>query len=168
MVAKNILNAYNLAEIILKTDPDCANLFGQGTVVNGTTINAAQVLQNLYAGNPYGSIAVGDITSRPGTVTSATTTPGIIQSGGSTQNAAYILINDLAGTYRTGTFEDQVVTLLHELGHAVNDIFGPGTSVIQPDGTSVPNGVQISMDSSTLVDNTCIKNFLGPGMTLLP
>jgi len=163
-----LLKAETLAEIILKNDQDCANLFGQGTTVNGAMIDAAQVLQNLYAGKSYGSITVGDIASKPGTVTSATTTPGIIQTGGSTQNAAYIVINDLAGSYVTGTFESQVVTLLHELGHAVNDIFGPGTSLIQPDGQSVKNGVQISMDNTALVDNVCFKNYTGPGAILLP
>ncbi len=37
----------------------------------------------------------------------------------------------------TGTLNDQIVTLLHELRHAVNDIFGGGTSQIVNDGSAL-------------------------------
>jgi hypothetical protein len=167
-VTNRLSNAYGLAEFLLENNQVCANLFGQGKTANGTTMTAAQVLGSLYDGGPLGSITVGDLPSRPGTIVSASTQPGIVYSGATRQNAAYITINDLAGSFLAPSAEGQAVTLLHELGHAMNDIFGAGTSLIQQDGQSVRNGTQISMDNTALVDNTCIRDFTPPGVVLLP
>src|SRR5579883_2520604 len=162
-VINELPDAVGVAEALL-SNPDCANLFQP---LDGS-VSAAAVLFDLFNGVYYGSITVGDIKSRPGTSTSAAVTPGVINDGtGGTRNAAYIVINDLAGTFVSGDLLAQAVTLLHELGHAMNDIFGPGTSVIQADGPSVPNGVQKSMDNTALVDKACAQNGL-PAPILLP
>jgi hypothetical protein len=70
-------------------------------------------------------------------------------------DAASITINDLAGTFVTGSAEDQVVTLLHELAHAMNYIFGAGTNPILPDGTDVPDGINKSILNANTVDAGC-------------
>jgi len=162
-VTAELASAYQLAESLLK-QPDCSNIFGQGTTASGATLTAAQVLTSLYSGGPLGNITVGapPVTPPPGYTINATTQAGVTVSGigGPSQNAAYITINDTAGDYFAGSALDQVVTLLHELGHAMNDIFGPGTSVIQPDGSSVPNGNQISQDNTKLVDISCVQLYL--------
>ena len=151
-----------IAEGMLENE-DCANLFGQGKDRNGNRVTAGQVLFDLFNGLTYGSVSVGDISSASGTTTSATTTPGVINYGGGyMQNAAYIQFNDLAGVFVTGNAIDQAIAVLHELGHAMNDIFGTGTSVIQQDGKSVPNGVQLSMDNTSLIETTCFTNGLPP------
>jgi hypothetical protein len=135
----------------------CAKLFGQGNR-GGNAVLASEVLLDLFLGiGNYGDLTVGDITSPPGTVVSATTTPLVVINGSQTFNEADIVINDLAGTFVSGKAQDQAVTLLHELGHAMNDIFGPGTSQIKDDGSSVPGGIQTSMNNTALVKKDCFK-----------
>lgn len=137
-------------------------------------LNAAQVLTAMMNGSTYGSIAPGPIRLKnlpANTVVNATTAPlSIVTAGGATQAAAEVTINDLAGDYVNGSSDSsaQLVTMLHELGHAMNDIFGPNTSGIAPDGASVPNGWQISMGNTQLVDTACIKGFAPPPPTLQP
>ena len=149
--------AYTMAELILKDNEDCATLLGQGRTAGGASFNAAQLLSSLYNGGQYGSISIGDLDSPHGTTVSAQVQPGVVANAqGVVQNgAAYMTINDLAGSFVTGTPQSQVVTLLHELGHAMNDVFGAGTSLIRDDGQGVHNGTQISMDNSALVQQTC-------------
>jgi hypothetical protein len=74
-----------------------------------------------------------------------------------TFHQAEITINDIAGSFVTGSLQDWAVTILHELGHAMNDIFGPNTSQIQDDGTNVPNHVQISMGNTAKIEQDCFK-----------
>lgn len=162
------------AAYLLNKNPDCANLLGQDATAGGAVVTAAKVLTDLMNGATYGSIAPGPITI-PGlprnTVVNAKTTAVPIGSpGGTTQNGADITINDLTGDYVTGTsgFLAQTETLLHELGHAMNDIFGTGTSGIAPDGWSVPNGRQVGVTNTHLVDAACIKGFVPPPPVLLP
>jgi hypothetical protein len=103
-------------------------------------------------------IIVNDIQSQPGQVTSATTTGAnwykVDIGNGATQLRAgfvQITINDLAGTFVSGSPEDQAVTLLHELGHAFADLYGPGSTSIQDDATSLAT----SIANSNLVRTTC-------------
>jgi hypothetical protein len=39
-----------------------------------------------------------------------------------------IVVNNSGGAFANGTTEDRTRLLLHELGHAMNYIFGPGTN----------------------------------------
>ena len=158
--------AVGMAEWAL-SNPDCANLFGTGKTAGGGTVSAAEVLFDLFNGIAYGSISVGAPPSPTGTIVSATTSPVVVQSGnGPAQQTAEIVINGYAGSFVSGDWEAQAVTILHELGHAMNDIFGPGTSIIQTDSTST-NGVNTSMSNTALVDNACFKNAPLPPPTLL-
>ena len=99
----------------------------------------------------------GGINSPSGYTVSATTEGTTLVTPNGTFNGAEIKINDLAGTFVTGTLNDQIVTLLHELGHAVNFIYGNGTSQIVNDGTALGKaGVQASIDNTALVKKNCL------------
>jgi hypothetical protein len=60
-------------------------------------------------------------------------------------------------TYVTGDALSQVITLLHELRHAMNEIFGAGTSMIGPDGSDTPADIQASKDNTDLVNIACVR-----------
>ena len=148
-VEKLISRDLNMARRAL-LKPDCAALFG---VPDPFSILFG--IANPSLGSNYGSLEIMGITSPPGTTISATVTPVSLTNANGTFNSAIITLNSLAGSFVTGTPTDQVVTLLHELGHAINDIFGPNTSRIADDGPSVKDGVQISMSNTALVRSKC-------------
>ena len=66
-----------------------------------------------------------------------------------------ITVNNSAGSFFSGNVNDWAVTILHELGHAYWDLYGPSTSAIQPDGPSIPDGVQISENNTKLIKKDC-------------
>jgi RHS repeat-associated protein len=143
-VVKELGSAMNRAQKALQ-NKKCADLFGVS--------DPAAVLGDLFRDH----MTVKPITSPPGTVVSATTTPVQLVTANGTFNQADIVINDAAGVFLTGSANDQLVTLLHELGHAVNDIFGAGTSQIVDDGTSMgKDGIQLSIDNSALIKKNCL------------
>lgn len=85
----------------------------------------------------YGVIAPGPINSPPGQRVNAQTIGGtrVDANGGPVTGFAEIVLNDVEGTFVTGTTSDQVLTILHELGHAMDFIFGAGTNLfINNDG----------------------------------
>jgi len=147
IIAQELWAAYQ-TDLTALEKPKCADLFGAKS-----GIDPYALLTDLFYGiGNRGSITIGDIPpSGPNLVTSANTTPGVSSNSqtGQTSNTAYILINDLAGVFVNGTAsfpataQNQAITLLHELGHAVWDIFGGGSSQIKPDhnkpGTSLDN-----------------------------
>ncbi len=117
------------AAISALNNPKCAKIFGVG-VVNGQVVYPQNVLNNLEFGLEFGSITVGGILpTSPGTTVSARTTDiGTIDYGTAQYGVVSIVVNDLAGSFVSGSPKDQAITLLHELGHAMNYIFGPGTN----------------------------------------
>jgi RHS repeat-associated protein len=144
--------ALKAAEKALANNPACDSLFG---LTEGSP-NPSQFLQQLFPG-----IQIGDITSAPGTVTSATTVgtgPIPVPIGdGATQilySGVVITINDLAGTFITGNTQSQAVTLLHELGHAYDDMYGPTSTLIESDAGSTAQ----SMANTALVQKNCFNN----------
>jgi hypothetical protein len=155
----------------LLNDPDCATLFGTGhNPLTGETVSPQTVLFDLLNGIIYGSLTVGEPPSKPGTQVSAVTKQGqlVIGDSGIRIEQAYVEINDLVGSFVSGDLGSQAATILHELGHVMNDLFGAGTSIIKTDGDGLPNGVQISMDNTALIDKVCFHNVPSPGMLLLP
>jgi hypothetical protein len=60
-------------------------------------------------------------------------------------------VNDLAGTFVTGSTQSQAVTLLHELGHAYDDMYGPASTLIVSDAGSTAQ----SMANTALVQKNC-------------
>jgi RHS repeat-associated protein len=138
-------------------NPKCAALLGSGVSQGGATLTASQVLNLLYVENGmYGSIGFGPLPSQPGTITSAVTVPWVLNTGGATYNEAAITISTSPGSvWLTGNLQQQAILLLHELGHAMNDIFGAGTSGIKDDGSSTQAGIQQSMKNTKLIKKDC-------------
>jgi hypothetical protein len=130
-----------------------AGLLGQGTTASGAVVTASQVLADMTSGdqNPYGSISPGPV---PGGA-DAGTTPGNVSYNGNNYWGANITVSQYVGSFVTGTTVDQAVTLLHELGHAMNIIFGAGTSGIQPDSGTTASGIQASVANTTAVITDC-------------
>jgi len=89
-----------------------------------------------------------------------------VVSGGIAQNGADIIITT-NGSFATGNIFSQTVMILHELGHAMNDIFGAGTSGILNDDSSVPNNTQVSMQNTSLIVNECFFNGAPPTNPIL-
>ena len=126
---------------ILKNNKDCAADFGLTGPNGNSSPDPITVLLQIS-----NSITYNYVYSPPGTVTSARTdglgplTSIPLPNPPDTFIQVYsfvdIVLNDTAGSFVTGTANDQVVTILHELGHAYWDLFGQGTSAILPDGTS--------------------------------
>src|SRR5208282_4618095 len=103
----------------------------------------------------------------PGTVTSAITvgvgTQTISIGNGATMQVntgVTILVNNIAqgASFVSGSTYDQAVTILHELGHAYWDMFGPGTSAIQPDGSGTPQqNLAASQANTALITKDCTQ-----------
>lgn len=137
-------------------NPKCAKLLGTG-LSQGVAITASQVLSLLYSDNPmYGSISFAPRASQPGSITSAVTMDGINFNGVTTSNTADIVISTSPrSVWMTGNPQQQAILLLHELGHAMNDIFGPKTSGIINDGSNNKAGIMNSMFNTNQITQNC-------------
>jgi hypothetical protein len=103
-------------------------------------------------------VLIMDIDSPPGLTISAKTVGGgwydaPLSEGGTQLRAGFVQmwLDDIAGTFESGSTTDQAVTLLHELGHIYSDLFGPQSTAIQNDGTSA----QASQANTNLLKTTC-------------
>jgi hypothetical protein len=149
-IATELWVAYE-TDLAALTKPKCADLFGAKSGVN-----PAVLLADLYRGiGNRGSITIGDIPPEyPGQVINATTSGSVVNG----VNWATIEINDLAGVFVNGTSsfpatpQNQAITLLHELGHAVWNIFGDGSTKIKKDGGKNPGP---SLDNTWQVKTKC-------------
>ena len=113
--------AYYVAEGLL-ANPDCAGLFNLG----GVGLSPGDLLTMLYQGNSnYGSFNWQNL----GGSTEASTNPAA-------GNTVVITLNDnLNGLWFTNTGLQSAQTLLHELGHAYQFIYGAASTKISgPDG----------------------------------
>lgn len=138
---------------LLSEDPNCAAVFTSPTT-GASAINPATLLSDLQGGEagpgPYGSIGFGPLRTTPGILpgtvsyTNATTTPvpqyGMVNGQNTVVGMqVFITINtDPNSPYNKGTAYDRAVTLLHELGHAYNILFGTGSSHIIDDQGDSP------------------------------
>jgi hypothetical protein len=148
--------AMALAQKMLTDEPNCAGLFGLTGAV-GNTSPAALTGLALIA-NSFSFGAIGPTSSS--TTTSATTT-GVgslyipLAGGGTIEASANvsIVLNNISNnaSFVMGNTYDEAVTILHELGHAYWDLFGPGTSAIVPDHSSTPT----SQTNTNLVTKNC-------------
>jgi hypothetical protein len=112
-------------------NPNCDNIFGVGVGPDGSTIDAGLLLFDLFNGTGgFGSIGAMDLSSPPGTIVQAETDDvGVVDSGPYSHDVVDIFLNDLNGTNFGGSnTQAQVGTLLHELGHAMNFVFGSFTN----------------------------------------
>ncbi|QOY91470.1 RHS repeat-associated core domain-containing protein [Paludibaculum fermentans] len=110
-------NAIASAGHILRTNPTCASIFG------ATGPSPAVLLEALASGNTeYGWIQYGSI-SKP--TISATTQVYIVEPGAEIEQGAAITINDSLGSnWFLGSDTDRILTILHELAHAYDVIYG--------------------------------------------
>ena len=123
-----LLKGLKRAGDILNSNADCAGLFGGGPYPSATTLLAQ--IDN--------SFTFGSIDSKDGTVTSATTTGnGQVMYGAIPLNTSVtIKLNNRSpgASFVSGDVNDWAATILHELGHAVYDLYGAYASKITPDG----------------------------------
>jgi hypothetical protein len=166
LVKYEIPGAISLALSVLNI-PSCANALGYGVTAGGTDVTAADVLRAIAGGTAYGTIGADFIPPNPNpppgpqTITNATTTYPISLDGYA-GNAVQIKINDASGTSfnptaRTAIFGSvaitQTVTVLHELGHAMQLLFGGG--LILPDENVTRTGVSQSGLNTAAIQTNC-------------
>ncbi len=143
-------------------------------------MDPAQVLSELMAGNPqYGTIQVGPTPMVNGAPAVATTELGPpitsenLAAGASSPtrttntaiitvnsdpnsifnsgwNASYSVVGGVSNTTRNAIF------MLHELGHAINDLSGFMASGIMFDGNRVPGGNTVSAANTQNVFDHCL------------
>jgi RHS repeat-associated protein len=157
-------------------DPKCRGLFNQ-------EVDPSLLLQQLAAGDTtLGWIGTGDLGGvASGSLLAANTTPILGSTTAQNENGntivqsafvgANITINSNASAPFSGTWpaygqlsaysqsQLDASTILHELGHSANFIFGPGSSALLDDGPDVTGGTFLSHVNTTLVLNDC---FGGP------
>ena len=150
--ARRLDVAIGIALNALRDNSDCAALFNLG----GGAIDPRLLLTALQSGTSgYGYITLDDITvplELKGQVIpsqiNATTTGRL--GGGS----AIITFNVNPGTsFNHNDLRSNAITVLHELGHAVADIFGSQYTKIAKDS----NSPSVSRDNTKLVEDTCFK-----------
>ena len=116
-------------------------------------MNPADLLQDLVVGDigsqeveqNFGSVTFG-IVSQSNYV--AQVGPGV---------PVNIILNDNAyGPWATSTSVEQAGTLLHELGHAFEQIFGASSTVIGNDSQNADPGYVMGTMNQTLVDTFCL------------
>jgi RHS repeat-associated protein len=152
-----LANAFGLALAALQYS-ECQSLF------DPSRVDPAFLLTALFSGSNLGSISFADLggPDSSGNINNATTT-GILgtrtvtlPSGNtvvqSTFTGANIVFNsNPASLFSTGTDRRGAITLIHELGHAANIIFGPGSSVIADDA----GNPTLSRQNSQSIRNLC-------------
>jgi RHS repeat-associated protein len=127
-VRKKLPTAVGAAEAALN-DPKCAALFGQGKLPDGSVVTGATLLFDLSNGI-MGFIKPMDLPVTKAVVNGVVQTKSVNAQTSLNNGNLEIDISDVAGSFLDGTVQDQAITLLHEIGHAMNDLFGNGTSGI--------------------------------------
>ncbi|PWU09991.1 MAG: hypothetical protein C5B51_05180 [Terriglobia bacterium] len=130
--------------------PDCAKVFAGGIAKGHDPV---AVLQAIVLGTQYGSVSFKDLGAGTGAVESSyplrffgvkkvtITINSGIYAGGAYWNNGYANVNAL--------------TLLHELGHAFNDLFGRGSSAIINDTTLLGKVNQAAEDKNAATLKPC-------------
>ena len=146
-------SALQLALGALYSNQKCAKLFGTG-VRGNVMYTPSDILNALYElTQVFGSISFGPVGQTRGTVSGGTTLPGVLNTGSAKYNTADITLDPTV--WQTDTPQQRAVLLLHELGHAMNDIFGPNTSQIRPDTNATKVGIANSQWNTRLITITC-------------
>jgi hypothetical protein len=140
---------------ILKKNAECARIYN----VTGKGLGPVDLLQKLAAGNTeYGLIQYGYIRNPK---ISATTTRLIVEPESTIEAGALITLNDdLESNWFQGDEQDRVLTILHELGHAFDIIYGPGSSAFPGNemekGVSEAEQLKRSMHNTAFVRAKCL------------
>jgi hypothetical protein len=105
------------------------------------------VLEAIVSGSQYGSVSYSDL----GAGTGAEERPSFM---GRILGRKRVKITINSGLYPDGTYWNNgiasvnAITLLHELGHAFNDLFGSGSSTIITDTTVTGKIIQSAEDAN--------------------
>jgi hypothetical protein len=133
---------------------DCLSLFN----TNGKGVAALELLQGLDGGNTdFGLISYGRILQP---TISATTERLINPPGATIDFGAGITINDSVGSnWFLGDDVDRTVTILHELAHAYDVIWGVGASGLEDESAAKTEAekIAISQRNSQKVKEKCFK-----------
>ncbi len=144
--------AFSRALQALGLNQDCAALFGSGNV------DPSAILIGLFSGQSYGRITF-QYRSNPSWGIAQTSPAGVIQMlrYAITGTASRVLITINTWTsgqqqqyWNEGNFTVNAETLLHELSHVIDLLFGSGTSSLQH-----PRNAQASWDLDELIYMTC-------------
>lgn len=155
-VLKELPTAIGVAEKALQ-DPKCAALFGQGKLPDGSVVTGATLLFDLF-NHIMGSIQPMELPVTTTIVNGVPKTTAVNAQTSLNNGQIEIDISDVAGSFVTGNAQDQAITLLHEIGHAMNDLFGNGTSGILSD-----DDPKINTGNTNKVIKDCF-----PNLPLLP
>jgi hypothetical protein len=123
--------------------PGCSAVFAGGIAAG---FDPATVLQDIVSGAQYGSVSFKDLGAGTGAEESAPF------HAPWKKKSVKIVIN--SGTYPGGVYWNNgnasvnALTLLHELGHAFNDLFGNGSSTIINDTTRTGKIIQSAEDAN--------------------
>jgi len=161
---QNAANGMSRAMAAL-ANPDCAKIFGWD-VLSGTGVADPTSILNALSGGgndlfkiSYAAIYPMQSSSGTTIIANATAQPfGVItnMATGMTNNVAQITINiDLNTSFNSGGVDYQAVTILHELAHAFNIVYGAGTTKIFSDNSSVPNNTQVSAGNTEYIRGQC-------------
>jgi hypothetical protein len=86
-------------------------------------------------------------------IISAETNATIFTNHTGSETDVTIKINSAQGSFVTGSTFDQAVTVLHELGHAMNDLLPNSSSLNRPDEGNTPAGQsQSKANTQTILD----------------
>ena len=143
-------DAVNGALERLRDNEHCSSLFNLGDHY----ADPVTLLEELYKGNTdYGLIRYGQI-SQPSI---AATAESIINPPTSNNPVGVIvtLNNQLLGAFIGASEENRIQTILHELGHAYQFIFGAQSTMINRDNAETPEGRDASQKNSNLIALEC-------------
>jgi hypothetical protein len=161
LITWELAQAVQLDEQVLDNNPLCDSVIGTGIGADGTVYSPSTVLQDIYSKTAFGVFVPTDILNGDN---AQAIYPGNYTLFGYTGNVVQIDINDLPGstfnpTAQTPIFGTaaitQAVTILHELGHAMNYLFGVGQ--IAPDGGNNP----LSNANTQLIQQKCFPGVEG-------
>jgi len=141
---------------VLRKNVNCAKIYG----VNGKGLGPVDLLQKLAAGDTeYGAIRYGAIKEL---TVSATTIALVVEPESSLEAGALITLNDNLGSHWfLGEEQDRVLTILHELAHAFDVIYGQGSSALPANeretGISETEQVKRSVENTAFVREKCLR-----------
>jgi RHS repeat-associated protein len=162
---QNTANGIDRAKAALAI-PSCAAIFGFDSFSGTGVADPSSVLNNLLNGGSSLFIIAYDpiplmqnINGTTGyTANASTQMIGTSQSmaTGATNNIALITINtDMTTPFNNMDVNYQAATILHELAHAFNIVYGAGTSKIFNDDQTVPNNTSVSRGNQDYIQSQC-------------
>jgi hypothetical protein len=157
-----VLVAGYIALNTLQTNSGCAALFGVnnfGNQINGVP-DPETVLSDILDGTGYASIAYLNIPQNDETIANAETSPvGPVSLSHTWGSAAITFNTNPSAPFNYQSLIVDAVTILHELGHVYEYLFGQSSTAILDD----QDNVALSKANTALVQSKCF-----PGVSFSP